>query len=130
MMSIVPVQDTYVVANFKETQVGRMRLGQTVEIKADAFPGQSILGRVDSFAPATGSEFALIPVENATGNFTKITQRVPVRIVVDRRASGETVTLRPGLSVEVKVDLKSQGGAAFADAHLGEVETASLDADR
>ena len=130
LMSIVPVQDTYVVANFKETQVGRMRLGQTVEIKADAFPGQAIVGRVDSFAPATGSEFALIPVENATGNFTKITQRVPVRIVVDRRASGEPVTLRPGLSVEVKVDLKSQGGAAFADAHLGEVETASLDAGR
>jgi len=130
MMSIVPLQDTYVVANFKETQVGRMRLGQAVEIKADAFPGQSIVGRVDSFAPATGSEFALIPVENATGNFTKITQRVPVRIVVDRRATGESVALRPGLSVEVKVDLKSQGGAAFADAHLGQVATASLDPAR
>ena len=130
MMSIVPLQDTYVVANFKETQVGRMRLGQTVEIKADAFPGQSIVGHVDSFAPATGSEFALIPVENATGNFTKITQRVPVRIVVDRRATGEPVALRPGLSVEVKVDLKSQGGAAFADAHLGEVAVASLDPAR
>ncbi|MGO4409232.1 MULTISPECIES: HlyD family secretion protein [unclassified Brevundimonas] len=127
MMSIVPLQDTYVVANFKETQVGRMRLGQQVEIKADAFPGQSIVGHVDSFAPATGSEFALIPVENATGNFTKITQRVPVRIVVDHRASGEPVALRPGLSVEIKVDLKSQGGAAFADAHLGEVAVASLD---
>jgi len=130
MMSIVPLQDTYVVANFKETQVGRMRLGQAVEIKADAFPGQSIVGRVDSFAPATGSEFALIPIENATGNFTKITQRVPVRIVVDRRATGESVALRPGLSVEVKVDLKSQGGAAFADAHLGQVATASLDPAR
>ena len=130
MMSIVPLQDTYVVANFKETQVGRMRLGQEVEIKADAFPGQSIVGHVDSFAPATGSEFALIPVENATGNFTKITQRVPVRIVVDRRASGEPIALRPGLSVEVKVDLKSRGGAAFADAHLGQVETASLDTAR
>ena len=126
MMSIVPLQDTYVVANFKETQVGRMRLGQAVEIKADAFPGQSIVGHVDSFAPATGSEFALIPVENATGNFTKITQRVPVRIVVDRRATGEPIALRPGLSVEVKVDLKSQGGAAFADAHLGQVAVASL----
>ena len=130
MMSIVPLQDTYVVANFKETQVGRMRLGQQVEIRADAFPKQAIVGHVDSFAPATGSEFALIPVENATGNFTKITQRVPVRIVVDRRASGEPIALRPGLSVEVKVDLKSQGGAAFADAHLGEVATASLDTAR
>nr|WP_314428856.1 HlyD family secretion protein [uncultured Brevundimonas sp.] len=130
MMSIVPLQDTYVVANFKETQVGRMRLGQTVEIKADAFPGQALEGRIDSFAPATGSEFALIPVENATGNFTKITQRVPVRIVVERRASGEPVALRPGLSVEVKVDLKSQGGAAFADAHLDAVQAASLDTAR
>ena len=128
MMSIVPLQDTYVVANFKETQVGRMRLGQSVEIKADAFPDQALVGRIDSFAPATGSEFALIPVENATGNFTKITQRVPVRIVVERRA-GEPA-LRPGLSVEVKVDLKSQGGAAFADAHLGQVETAALEPAR
>lgn len=130
LMSVVPLQDTYVVANFKETQVGRMRLGQAVEIKADAFPDRSLRGRIDSFAPATGSEFALIPVENATGNFTKITQRVPVRIVVARDTSGQPVALRPGLSVEVKVDLKSQGGAAFAEAHLGEVETASLDAAR
>lgn len=112
LMSIVPVQDTYVVANFKETQLGEMRLGQSVQIKADAFPGQSLSGKIDSFAPATGSEFALIPVENATGNFTKITQRVPVRISLDK-ANG--VALRPGLSVEVKVDLKSEGGARFAE---------------
>ncbi len=120
LMSVVPLQDTYVVANFKETQVGRMRLGQSVEIKADAFPGRSLRGRIDSFAPATGSEFALIPVENATGNFTKITQRVPVRIVVEGDEKGQPTVLRPGLSVEVKVDLKSQGGAAFAEAHPGE----------
>ncbi len=124
LMSVVPLQDTYVVANFKETQVGRMRLGQEVEIKADAFPGRSLQGRIDSFAPATGSEFALIPVENATGNFTKITQRVPVRIVVQRDASGQPIVLRPGLSVEVKVDLKSQGGPAFAEAHMGETALA------
>jgi membrane fusion protein (multidrug efflux system) len=124
LMSVVPLQDVYVVANFKETQVGRMRLGQEVEIKADAFPGRSLHGRIDSFAPATGSEFALIPVENATGNFTKITQRVPVRIVVQRDASGRLIVLRPGLSVEVKVDLKSQGGAAFAEAHPGETALA------
>ncbi len=117
VLSIVPLGDTYVVANFKETQVSKMRLGQTVSIRADAFPGQELIGRIDSFAPATGSEFALIPVENATGNFTKITQRVPVRIVVQRRR-GQPV-LRPGLSVEARVDLKSRGGLTFAEASAG-----------
>ncbi len=114
LLSIVPLGDTYVVANFKETQLDRLRLGQAVEITADAFPGRTLSGRIESFAPATGSEFALIPIENATGNFTKITQRVPVRIVVDRPEGA--VALRPGLSVEVRVDLKSQGGAGFAEA--------------
>ena len=114
LMSLVPLGETYVVANFKETQVGRLRLGQTVEITADAFPGQTLTGRVDSFSPATGSEFALIPIENASGNFTKITQRVPVRIIVE--TGRESMALRPGLSVEVRVDLHSDGGASFAEA--------------
>lgn len=122
ILSIVPLGDAYVVANFKETQVDRLRLGQTVEIRADAFPGQRLTGHIDSFAPATGSEFALIPVENATGNFTKITQRVPVRIRVDRRSAA----LRPGLSVEVKVDLKSEGGLSFAEAGVGQIQTAAV----
>lgn len=113
LMSIVPLQQTYVVANFKETQMGHMRLGQSVQIKADAFPGQTLTGKIESFAPATGSEFALIPIENATGNFTKITQRIPVRISLDP-ANG--VALRPGLSVKINVDLKSPGGARFAEA--------------
>jgi membrane fusion protein (multidrug efflux system) len=117
LLSIVPLTQTYIVANFKETQLDRMRLGQTVEISADAFPGRKIEGRIDSFAPATGSEFALIPVENATGNFTKITQRVPVRIVVS--GADRSLALRPGLSVDVKVDLKSQGGQSFAEASIG-----------
>ncbi|HWQ88032.1 HlyD family secretion protein [Brevundimonas sp.] len=116
ILSIVPLGDAYVVANFKETQVDRLRLGQAVEITADAFPGQRLTGHIDSFSPATGSEFALIPIENATGNFTKITQRLPVRIRVDP-ASG--AALRPGLSVEVKVDLKSRGGLSFAQAATG-----------
>ncbi len=81
-----------------------------------------LTGRIDSFAPATGSEFALIPVENATGNFTKITQRVPVRILVNRADGG--AALRPGLSVEVKVDLKSEGGASFAEAATGQTRLA------
>ena len=121
LMSVVPLADTYVVANFKETQVGRLRIGQAVEITADAFPGRRLHGRIDSFAPATGSEFALIPIENATGNFTKITQRVPVRIIVN----DADAALRPGLSVEVKVDLKSDAaGPSFAEAGAGETRLA------
>ena len=123
LMSVVPLADTYVVANFKETQVGRLRIGQEVEVTADAFPGRRLHGRIDSFAPATGSEFALIPVENATGNFTKITQRVPVRIVID----DADAALRPGLSVEVKVDLKSDAaGPSFAEAADGETRLAEV----
>ena len=125
ILSIVPLGDTYVVANFKETQLNRLRLGQEVEIKADAFKGEPLTGHVDSFAPATGSEFALIPVENATGNFTKITQRIPVRIRVDRRAGA---ALRPGLSVEVKVDLKSEGGLTFAESAAAPIQTAQTTA--
>ncbi len=114
LMSVVPLGKAFVVANFKETQLARLRIGQPVEIKADAFGGASIKGVVESFAPATGAEFALIPVENAVGNFTKIAQRVPVRIAVDRR---ETLAgaLRPGLSVEVKVDVRGRTGLSFAD---------------
>jgi membrane fusion protein (multidrug efflux system) len=114
LLSIVPLGQTYIVANFKETQVARMKLGQRVEIHADAFKGKTIVGRVDSFSPATGSQFALIPVENATGNFTKIVQRVPVKILVDPK-DPLAAALRPGLSVDVKVDLKSGGGSTFAD---------------
>ncbi|MDR3507384.1 MAG: HlyD family secretion protein [Caulobacteraceae bacterium] len=113
LLAVVPLGRAYVVANFKETQVARMRVGQTVQIHADAFR-QPITGRIDSFAPATGSEFALIPVENAVGNFTKITQRVPVKIALDPGAplvSG----LRPGLSVAVKVNVTGGAGARFAE---------------
>jgi len=104
LLSIVPTSDTFVVANFKETQLGKMKLGQRVVIKTDAYPDLKITGHIDSFAPATGSQFALIPVENATGNFTKVTQRVPVRIAIDDAAK---LGLRAGLSVHVSVDLKS-----------------------
>ena len=114
LMSVVPLGQAYIVANFKETQVARIRVGQPVEIKADAFGKQKIVGKVDSFAPATGQEFALIPVENAVGNFTKITQRLPVKIVVDRSQLGQA--LRPGLSVEIKVDVRDRSGPSFAEA--------------
>ena len=117
LMSIVPLGEAYVIANFKETQVARLRLGQPVEIRADAFGGQKISGRVESFAPATGAEFALIPVENAVGNFTKIAQRLPVRIAVDR-SQPLAGALRPGLSVAVKVDVRPDTGPTFAEAGL------------
>jgi membrane fusion protein (multidrug efflux system) len=115
LMSIVPLGDAYVIANFKETQVSRLRVGQPVEIRADAFGKQTIKGRIDSFAPATGSEFALIPVENAVGNFTKIAQRLPVKIAVDR-SQPLSGALRPGLSVEVRVDVRQNTGPSFAEA--------------
>lgn len=115
MMTVVPLREAFVVANFKETQVARLRIGQPVEIKADAFGGQTIKGRIVSFSPATGAEFALIPVENAVGNFTKIAQRLPVKIGVDRNQPLANA-LRPGLSVEVKVDVRDNTGPSFAEA--------------
>jgi membrane fusion protein (multidrug efflux system) len=115
LMTVVPLGQAYVVANFKETQVARLKVGQPVTIRADAFGKQEIKGHIDSFAPATGSEFALIPVENAVGNFTKIAQRLPVKIVVDPK-SPLAGALRPGLSVEVKVDVTADTGPSFAEA--------------
>jgi membrane fusion protein (multidrug efflux system) len=106
LMSIVPVQDLYLEANFKETQIGLMRAGQPATIHVDALAGADLRGTVASFAPGTGSEFALLPPQNATGNFTKIVQRVPVRIHVDAGAEARKV-LVPGLSVTVKVDTRS-----------------------
>jgi len=106
MLTVVPVQSTYLVANFKETQVGSMRLGQPVEMHVDALPGHELHGVIDSFSPGTGSQFALLPPENATGNFTKIVQRVPVRIRIETGPETRSV-LMPGLSVTVDVDTRS-----------------------
>ena len=103
MMSIVPVDKVYLVANFKETQIGRMRIGQDATVKIDALGGRTIRAVLDSFAPGTGSEFALLPPENATGNFTKIVQRVPVRFRLEPPAEVRDHLL-PGLSATVKVD--------------------------
>ncbi len=106
LMTIVPVEKLYLTANFKETQIGRMRPGQPAEIKVDALPDAHIRGKVESFSPGTGAQFALLPPENATGNFTKIVQRVPVRISVDASEAARRF-LVPGLSVSVTVDTKS-----------------------
>jgi membrane fusion protein (multidrug efflux system) len=98
---LVPANGLFVEANFKETQIGRMQPGQPVDILIDAYPDSRFEGTVDSFAPASGSEFSLLPPENATGNFTKIVRRVPVKI---RFKSGTDLSrLKPGLSTVVKV---------------------------
>jgi membrane fusion protein (multidrug efflux system) len=102
-MSVVPVQDVYLVANFKETQIGRMRIGQVASASLDAFGGRRIEAVLDSFAPGTGAQFALLPPENATGNFTKIVQRVPVRFRL-RPPADLRERILPGLSATVTVD--------------------------
>ncbi|AKM32520.2 multidrug ABC transporter permease [Pandoraea faecigallinarum] len=114
LLTVVPVQNIYLTANFKETQVGHMRPGQPVTIHVDALPGEPIHGVVDSVSPGTGSQFALLPAQNATGNFTKIVQRVPVRIRLEAPDSLRAVLL-PGLSVTADVDTHGTG-ASGADA--------------
>ena len=105
LASLVPLDAVYIDANFKETQTSRLRPGQPVSISVDALPGQTIEGRVASFAPASGSVFSLLPPDNATGNFTKIVQRLPVRILVPAEIAEQSV-LRPGMSVVVSVNTK------------------------
>ena len=115
LMTIVPIQAIYLVANFKETQIGRMRAGQPVTLHVDALPDLVVHGTVESFSPGTGAQFALLPSENATGNFTKIVQRVPVRIRVEADARLRE-RLLPGLSVTTEVDTRASAGARAADA--------------
>ena len=98
---LIPAKGLYVEANFKETQIEHMRPGQPVDITVDAYPDQPFRGKVDSFAPASGSEFSLLPPENATGNFTKIVRRVPVKITFD--PGTDLTQLRPGLSATARV---------------------------
>ena len=105
LMAVVPLDAVYVVANFKETQLTHMRDGQPVELRVDGFSATKLKGHVDSLSPASGLEFALLPPDNATGNFTKIVQRVPVKIVLeDHNLKG---LLRPGMSAVPTVDTKS-----------------------
>ena len=105
LLAIVPLDKTFVEANFKETQITKMRVGQKVTIELDAYPDYEFTGRIDSFSPASGAEFSLLPPENATGNFNKVVQRVPVKILIDHK-QGQPI-LRPGLSATVKVDLRT-----------------------
>lgn len=108
LLSVVPARGLWVDANFKEDQLARMHAGQPVDIRADVLPGRVFRGHLASLAPATGAQFSVLPPENATGNFTKVVQRVPVRVVLDGK-DGELGTLRPGLSVIADVD--TRGGA-------------------
>jgi membrane fusion protein (multidrug efflux system) len=99
----------WITANFKETQTGRMKPGQEVEVKIDSFGGKVFKGVIDSIAPASGAKYALLPPENATGNFTKVVQRIPVKIVFDKASEGDFADrIAPGMSCDVTVDLKSK----------------------
>ncbi len=111
IMSIVPAKGLWVDANFKENQLAKMQPGQAATISADVLPGEAFHGHVESMAPATGAQFSILPAENATGNFTKIVQRVPVRITLDGDAS-LLGRLRPGLSVTADVDQRPAQGDA------------------
>lgn len=105
LMAIVPDKDLWIQANFKETQIQRMHDGQRVTLTFDAFDDQRVAGRIDSLFPASGAQFSLLPPDNATGNFTKVVQRIPVKITIDddQLLNG---MIRPGMSVHVKVDLR------------------------
>ncbi len=114
LMAVVPLDQVYMVANFKETQLTHVRSGQPVELYVDSFSSARLKGHVDSVSPASGLEFALLPPDNATGNFTKIVQRVPVKIVLDDpRLNG---LLRPGMSAVPTVNTKSAVVAEREDA--------------
>lgn len=113
LLALAASSGNWVTANFKETQVGRMRVGDPVEIRVDAYPGRAFRGRVESISPATGAKYALLPPDNATGNFTKVVQRIPVRISLEESpdgtpdvAAGPTEPLSVGLSVSVSVRVR------------------------
>jgi membrane fusion protein, multidrug efflux system len=103
--TLTPLPNVWVIANYKETQLTRMRVGQPAEITVDTFPGRKLRGHVLAFSPGAGSQFALLPPDNATGNFTKVVQRIAVKIVVDD-TDGLTDVLRPGMSVVARVDTR------------------------
>jgi membrane fusion protein, multidrug efflux system len=117
LMAVVPLASTYVVANFEETQLADIRPHQPVDLAVDTYSGTTVRGYVDSIAPASGQEFALLPPDNATGNFTKIVQRIPVKIAIDRRdpLRGD---LRPGMSVIATVDTKTHAAAGAGGASV------------
>ena len=102
LVDVVPLPDVYIIANYKETQLTRVMPGQPVEITIDSFPGQTLHGKVERISPASGSQFALLPPDNATGNFTKVIQRIPIRIALDK---GQPLLERllPGMSAVTRI---------------------------
>jgi membrane fusion protein, multidrug efflux system len=118
LMAVVPTNAIYIIANYKETQLTDVRPGQPVTVDVDMFPGTTVKGHVDSIAPASGQEFALLPPDNATGNFTKIVQRIPVRIVLDANDPLAGL-LRPGMSVNPIVDTKAHPAVTEASQPVG-----------
>ena len=107
LMAVVPADQSYVIANYKETQLTHVVAGQPVRIRVDMFPGAVLHGQVDSLGPASGQEFALLPPDNATGNFTKVVQRIPVKITLDP-GSARAGELRPGMSVYPTIETKTR----------------------
>jgi membrane fusion protein (multidrug efflux system) len=105
VISLVPLPNIWVIANYKETQMTRVRLGQPARVTVDAFPGAVLKGHVDSWSPASGAQFSLLPPDNATGNFTKVVQRIPVKIVLDPDPAVDDL-LRPGMSAIPTIDTK------------------------
>ena len=105
LVNIVPLPDVYVIANYKETQLTRVKPGQPVEITVDSFPDETLHGRVERISPASGSQFALLPPDNATGNFTKVVQRIPIRIALDK---GQPLIdrLLPGMSAVTRIHVE------------------------
>jgi membrane fusion protein, multidrug efflux system len=116
VISLVPLPNVWVVANYKETQMTRIRLGQPARVTVDTFPGVILRGHVDSWSPASGAQFSLLPPDNATGNFTKIVQRIPVKIVLDRDPSLGDL-LRPGMSVIATIDTSLPAVALKSSPH-------------
>jgi len=119
LMSLVPVESLYITANYKETQLTDVRVGQKVDVEADTYPGYVYHGHVDSISFGTGSAFSLLPPENATGNWVKVVQRVPVKIVVDEPAPADK-QLRLGLSVDVAIDISDISGPLISSTLQGQ----------
>lgn len=105
LLAIVPRDQLWVQANFKETEISGLREGQRATLVFDAFPGEEVDGHIDSLFPASGAQFSLLPPDNATGNFTKVVQRIPAKILIDQQHP-LSPQLRPGMSVTVKVSLR------------------------
>ena len=112
LISLVPIHGLWIDANFKESQIAGMRPGSPATVKLDSIAGQTFHGHVVSIAPATGAQFSVLPPENATGNFTRIVQRLAVRIVLDDEMM-TSAQLRPGLSVTATVDTRRDGKAGL-----------------